>query len=362
MFEDRIYENLLKEKLERIDAGYDKREGAVIFDALAPNAAETAQVYAQMEWMLQQMFGDTADREYLIRIAQATRGITPNIATHAVLKGKFNIEITRGTRFSLDALNYYVSDFIEQNDGFFYYKMICETAGNIGNRNFGTLIPIEYVPGLTTCELTEVLIPGENEENTEVFRKRWKEAFQTKAFGGNKADYKEKICSIDGVGGCKVRRAETANGSATGNHVRCVIIAADYKPASQVLVDKVQQIMDPYGDMEGDGYAPIGHIIHIQSVVAVPVTISAQIVYDSGYSFSALRSYIEQAVDDYFNELAAAWEASGETPQVVRIAKIESAVLTITGILDITGTTLNGAAQNIILGTDEIAVRGEIDG
>ena len=94
MFEDKTYENLMNEKLKQVDAKLDKRDGSLIHFACGANSAEAAQAYLQMDWMFRQMFGDTADREYLEKIAYDTSGMTPKAATHAVLKGKFNREMT----------------------------------------------------------------------------------------------------------------------------------------------------------------------------------------------------------------------------------------------------------------------------
>ena len=46
------------------------------------------------------------------------------------------------------------------------YKVQCESAGSIGNQYFGPMVPIEYIRGLQSAELTQVLIPGEDEEST----------------------------------------------------------------------------------------------------------------------------------------------------------------------------------------------------
>lgn len=43
-------------------------------------------------------------------------------------------------------------------------------TGIIGNQYLGQMIPIEYIDGLETATLTEILIPGEDEEDTEVLR------------------------------------------------------------------------------------------------------------------------------------------------------------------------------------------------
>ena len=51
-----------------------------------------------------------------------------------------------------------------------------------------------------------MVIPGEDEEDTEVFRQRYMDSLNAQAFGGNRADYLEKVNAIPGVGGVKVYR------------------------------------------------------------------------------------------------------------------------------------------------------------
>ena len=358
MFEDKTYEKLMQEKLDGISAQIDKREGSLIHFACGANSAEIAQMYITLEWMLKQMFGDTAEREYLITIARDTRGLEPEPATHAVLKGKFNIEMVPGTRFSLDNLNYYTDGFLESKDGFYYYKVVCETAGEVGNQNFGQMIPIDYVAKLTTCELTEVLIPGEDEEDTEAFRTRWRNSFNSVAFGGNKADYIEKTNAIDGVGGCKTYRATNAAGEEVGGHVKDVILASDFTVPTAELVEYVQNIIDPLQDGNGDGLAPIGHICTIAPVSSVTANVASHFVFDEGYSFADLEEYIKSAIREYLPSLAKNWADSKNL--IVRISAIESRMLDIDGILDVADTTLNGVASNLTLGPDEIPVLGTV--
>ena len=92
MYEKKTYETIMADLLKRVPMNIDKREGSVIWDALAPAAAEMAQLYIELDWMLDQYFADTANREYLIRRA-AERGLSPKKASHAILKGKFNKEV-----------------------------------------------------------------------------------------------------------------------------------------------------------------------------------------------------------------------------------------------------------------------------
>ena len=83
------------------------------------------------------------------------------------------------------------------------------TAGIVGNQQLGSLLTIETKNDLNdmeTAELTEVLIPGEDEEDVEDFRERYYEGFSNISFCGNNPDYKERVSAIDGVGACKVIR------------------------------------------------------------------------------------------------------------------------------------------------------------
>ena len=100
--------------------------------------------------------------------------------------------------------------------------MQCETIGAAGNTLFGTMIPIEYMKGLTKAELTELLIPGEDEEETEHLRERYFDSVKSLSFGGNIADYQEKVTAISGVGGVKVYPACKGGGT-----VKLTIVNSD---------------------------------------------------------------------------------------------------------------------------------------
>ena len=69
---------------------------------------------------------------------------------------------------------------------------------------------------------------------------------------------------------------------------------------------------------------------------------------------------METAVDEYFEELAKAWETSEHL--TVRISQIESRILSecSTMITDIGGTKINGKEENLVLDADSIPVRGVV--
>lgn len=252
-YENMTYEYILNRMLDRVPNSVDKREGSIIFDALAPAAVELANLYIECDNILNETFADTASRYYLIKRA-AERGIVPKKATYAIVQGEFtpvNLEIPIGSRFSGDDLNYEVIEKIE--DGI--YRLKCETAGTVGNEYFGTIIPIDYIQGLETAKITQILIPGENEESTESLRARYLASLSSQGYGGNVADYKQKVNSLDGVGGCKVYRASEWNG---GGSVRVVVINSEFEEPSNEMIDDIQTLIDPETNHgEGLGIAPI---------------------------------------------------------------------------------------------------------
>lgn len=348
------YEDLMAKKLAKFTE-MDRRETSPLYIATAANSAETVQMLATIKNNIDLVFADTAPREYLIRRA-AERGLSPYPATKAKLKGKFNIDVPIGSRFSGDDLNYIVVEKID--DGEFILE--CESAGEAGNLYLGALIPIDYIAGLEIAKLTEVLIPGEDEEDTEAFRTRYLNSFKSIAFGGNRADYKEKVGALNGVGGVRVYRAWNGGGT-----VKLVIIDSQYNKPSQALIDTVQEAVDPLGMQgEGVGIAPIDHIVTVFPVNEEVIDIEFNIIYKSGWSWDNIRSDVYAMIDDYFKELSHEWANSEDDDYgvVVRVSQLETRILNIDGVLDVVDTKLNGNNENVILDKESIPKRGTVDG
>ena len=345
------FENILKSMLSNVPSSFDKREGSIIYDALAPAAAELAQLYIDLDFTLKETFADTSDREYLIMRA-AERGFEPYSATFAIAKGVFNIEVPIGSRFSIDMFNYTVTEVISYEEH--SYKLACETAGSEPNGYTGQLIPVDYIKGLTQAEITEILIPGEDEEETESFRQRYLNSFDSQAFGGNIQDYKEKVNAIQGIGGVKVYPVWNGGGT-----VKLVIISSEYKVPSSELIQEVQTVIDPVQNHgEGLGLAPIGHVVTVEGITETVINIETEITYDEGWSWEDIESTANDVIDNYFNELSKSWADNSNI--IVRISQIETRILDIEGVIDIQNTKLNSQTKNITLEENSIPKRGTV--
>lgn len=355
MYEDQTYEAILQRSLDRVATDVDKREGSLTMNSIASVSAEHANIYILLDAITQNGYADTAIREYLIKRC-GERGISPHEATHAVLKGKFNMEVPKGSRFTNNAVNYVSGDYIglEKIDGvtYYYYQMTCETVGTEGNKYFSELTPITFIDKDLTGSLVELLIPAEDEEDTEDLRARYFSSLKSSAFGGNKQDYKEKTNSLDGVGGTVVVPVWNGGGS-----VKLIIIDSDYNKASDVLISKVQNTIDPTQDGSGMGLAPIGHIVTVVTAKEVPINVTTRITFNEGYSWDSVKHDVEQAIEDYLFSMRKAWEAGS---LVVRVTQIENRLLNLTGVLDIADTTINGKVDTVVIANDEIPVFGGV--
>lgn len=356
LYSSETYEKILQRMLDRVPSKFDKREGSIIYDATAPAAFELLNFYLALDIVLDEVFADTASREYLIRKC-AERGITPKKATNAVVTGSFTpntLNVPIGTRFSHEDYNYIVISKI--SDGMYYLQ--CETAGREPNGATGQLIPIDYVNGLRTAEIVEVSILGEDEEDTETLRNRYFATIEAEAFGGNKIDYKMKILSQPGVGGVKIYSGAEWNGGGT---VKAVIVDSNKGVPTDDLVDAVQTAIDPVANQgEGVGIAPIGHFVTIVGAYDTKVNIETKLTYEEGQSWATLKTKIEEAVDSYFNSLNEKWQDSDKI--TVILARLESHILGVEGLLDIQNTTINGKAENLVLDKDSLVSRGTING
>lgn len=365
MYEDLTFEVILNRMLDRVPNTIDKREGSMIYNALAPEAAELKEAYIQMSTIMQETFADSAQDYSNLEKRGAERGLSPDPASRAILQGEFKnssgsyMDVPLNSLFTLGELTYSTTEKISTG----IFKIECQTPGQIGSSELGQLIPAQYIANLATAEATAVLTPGEDKEPKEEFRSRYLNALQGEAFGGNVVDYKQKTIVLDGVGGLRVYPVWNGGGT-----VKVVIINSEYNEPSASLIEDVQTALDPVVNAgKGLGIAPIGHTVTVEGATPVTIDIDTTITFQDGFTWPDIESDAIAAIENYFLELKEEWSdttsneaGDDELPIVVRISQIEVRLLDLTGVIDITGTTINTLAQNKTLQTDEIPELGSI--
>lgn len=348
MFEDMTYENILNDMLSKVPSDVDKREGSIIYDALAPAAFKLAEAYFKLSNYIDLFFGDTAVGDFLTR-RTAELGVKRREATKAMRKIVTTGAVGIGTRWGIEDTTYLIVEKVADTE----YQAECEQPGTIGNAYTGILDNIDNVSGIT-AEITDILIPGQDEESDEALRERYYSTLSNQAFGGNIIDYKQKTNELPGVGGVKVYPVWNGGGT-----VKLVIIDSGYNKPSSVLVDEVQTAIDPEQNQGlGYGLAPIGHTVTVAPVNEIEIGVETEITLQSGYVWEDVKPAVVASINEYMEELRSTWADSPSL--VVRISQIEVRILAIAGIIDVQNTKLNNAQQNIELGPDEIPVLGEV--
>lgn len=344
--DEMTFDYIMNRMLESVPDTVDKREGSIIYDALAPAAAELVKCYMELDVVMDETFVDTASLQYLM-LRCKERGVAIQGETAAVIEGVFtpsSLDLSAGLRFNCDEVNYVVTEKISAG----HYKLEAETLGTVGNKYSGLLLPIQNVNGLETAQIAAVLIPAEDGDTTDTLREKYYASIDGEAFGGNVADYKDKTNAITGVGGVKVYPVWNGGGT-----VKLTIIASDFTAPSSELISKVQTAIDPEQNHgEGLGLAPIGHTVTVTGAKYADLTITANVTFAAGWNWENGKSQLVSAANAYLDELCKAWADSETT--VVRISQIETHLLTADCVVDVDGTTVNGDTKNIELSADEI--------
>lgn len=400
MYESMTFENIMDRCLGRVSSSVDKREGSIVYDAISPAAAELAILYIELAYLLDRAFPDTETGEDLTKKCRE-RSVFRTPATNAIRKGYFEdadgagCDVEVGTRLSGGDIDFTVTERIAAGQ----YKLTAETAGAVGNEYVGTLFPIDYVPNLAAARLSDILIPGEDEESDDELRARYFASLVSQAFGGNIADYKSKIELLQGVGAVKVfptfrggyrpadlnpptgaaawinglsgpedclawiRRvfAMISAGVVTvgGGTVQVRFVDSEWTVPSLELVQSVQTEVDPtVNNGEGLGIAPIGHVVTVKGATGTTIDVSFALTFDTGVTWASVQGAVKASIQSYFDELVRTW--ADVDSLVVRISQIETKVLNVAGIIDITGTTINGGTANISLASDAVPVLGVV--
>lgn len=284
MFEEKTFENILSDMLSYVadrNPDLDVREGSIIYTALAPMALELETAYHEMDMIMNETFLETASMEYLVKHGDQM-GVALHEATYAHFEGEFDAEVEIGSRFNLDEFNYAVIDKLSdptEDNPHYRFELVCETAGAEPNTYLGALTPITFVENLSYAELTSVLIYGEDEEDTEAYRYRLQIHAKNPPVNGNIAQYNEWLDNYDGVG--KYRVTPLWNGA---NTIKLTVLDSNDEAASDELIDELQEYFDPGSRGMGDGQAPIGAIVTVDTAIEVPVVIDCELALKDDYT------------------------------------------------------------------------------
>lgn len=335
------FDEIMEVMLTRVPDDVDKREGSVIWHAVSPVAAMVAELWAYGDNIHNATIPDNEMSAGSVLTRKcAEHGVNRYLATKAVRRGIFedfngqNANISVGDAFTAESLTYRVIGKLRASE----YKLECTEPGIIGNSYFGPILPLDTSHQLGTATLADVLVPGEDEETDDALRIRFYIEVNSLPFGGNVDQYRKWVMDIPGIGNTKI--FPTPNGQ--GGRVHIVVVGPNNETLADDFLLDIQQLLDPEPHGEGLGTAPIGHRVTVSTVSEVFIDISSAVLLESGYSLSSVQADAAEAISKYLADLSF-------VDDVVRVAHVEAAILSIAGVRDISFTALNGNSENIVL-------------
>jgi uncharacterized phage protein gp47/JayE len=350
-YADKTSDNILASMLAKVPDSLDKREGSIIYDALAPAAIELEGTYTELDNVLERGFVDTAtDEDLELRTKEQGVERKPAATTIRFLqcdgpKGK----IEAGKRFLVDDVYFVVRETISIPGS---VKIESEEAGSHTVVDYNAeVLSLEGIDGLERASLVfehSEDFNGVDAESDEDLRQRYYVTVRRTPGSGNIDDYVFWCGEVVGVG--KVIVQPLWDGPGT---VKITILDSNGDPASPGLVSNVKEYLDPI-DGSGMGKAPIGAHVTVEAAMPTVVNIIANISVDGTKTVEDIEDEFELNINKYFTTLLIG------TTRTLILKKVGAVLVNTTGVSDYEGILLNGANANIILGINEIPRLGTV--
>ena len=347
------YDDILGDALSRVPDTIDKRQGSLVFTALAPACYKLAEYYdalrdLRLNTNILTATGDSLD------IIGVENGLMRLPETKALLNARVEdiqgnpITIPIGSRFSsryaADTLFYTVV----QDKGSGDYVIESELSGSVGNTYLGELFPITYITNIGVAEITSVYVAGRDREDDDSLRERVVDSTLYQAFGGNLAQYRELMLTFSGVGHAQIYPA----GDGAGTVVISVLDNAG-EPISSTYRDELKEALDPLtNEGEGIGLAPINHKIRVTTGAKLPINITVKVTASAGYTQPQLEQSIRTAILSYFLEVIDLWDNPNSLNRYeskVYHSQMLTKIGQIQGVVSVVSLTINGGANDISL-------------
>lgn len=342
---------ILNELLANITEDYLKVPGTFMHDFNKSSAIELEKIDKKIEkiWNLFEV-ENLSGYELEQRVNQL-KGVKRKLATHAVgllkitgtcsLRAGDIFETKSGTQFVV------VKDTGIQNEGFAEIKSrVAGVAGNVGANTIKQMpITIQGVKSVTNPEQTH---DGFEAESDESLIERYYLAVRTPATSGNIYHYMQWAREVPGVSDVDVIPLWNGN-----NTVKVIIINMEKQMASEELVKRVQDYIDPGITGSGAGVAPIGAYCTVVSAKAKPINCKFKIIKGNDYTES-LVPQLKESLVSFFKRIAF-------KKDYVPYALLSSAILEVEGVREWSNLTINSGVSNISIARDEVAILGEVD-
>ena len=331
--------------MQSLPKTYDKTQGTVMSDIATVTAMALDEIEEKNQDTLKNMIYDTADEEWKEKIASDRCNIERQQATCAsgicIVKGDIGAVVNIGDKVSTDTIIFTVTKgCVIDSSRIGQIEVSCDTEGAVGN------IPVRAINSfpITLSGIYEVYNEtafdnGYDKESLESLDARYHAKRKNPGNSGNKHHYKNWALEVTGVGGCKVYPRTPTRGIVT-----VVIIDSNKAPASKSLIDSCQSHIEEEKPCSAD--------VVVSTADSVEINISVSIMTAENDK-SDYTEEIKTAVNEYLKGIAF-------KQSYVSYAQIGDRILSVSGIQDYFGLTVNGGIVNITIPDTSVAVMGGV--
>lgn len=330
------YDVIMERVLDRMPDHIDKREGSVVYLAVASTIAELMNISVGIEHLkskfdIDNLVGDELEN----RVKNRTPlNRLPGVRSKHKVEFEGVSDIAIGSKFT-------------GGDIYFTYigNNVCESedVGSKANTYFGEIIPVNTIPSLAKIEIVELLSAGYDVESDDSLRERYYEYRRLPATSGNESHYMIWAKEVPGIG--DVRVIPLWNGGGT---VKVIVADTDREEVSEETVLKVKSHIE--------SKRPVGADVTVESAVYKDIMVKAKLKIEDGYDLSTIEKEISDKVSTYYKGINPTVHSESKNYSIeVSYAKIGSLILSTKGVLDYSDYTLNDEMSNITLDVNEIA-------
>ncbi len=343
------YSNLFKSK---IDDKYEKdTPGFILFD-IAESLGELAEdIRNDLTEAEKKVDVDNLTGDELTKYVKQRRGIIRNTATNAlvVLEITGTGDVKTGDLFGTDGDLLFESLEDKTITGTGEIKAQCITPGSVGVVPAGEINQIpKTIAGITAVTNKLASYDGFDDETDIALRNRYYEDLQNPITSNNIDHFQAWAKEVSGVG--KVKVLPTWNGN---NSVKLLILDSNFEPASQDLIDRVQEHIDPKDASKwGKGYgtSSLGAFCTVEAPVVFDLTIETSVKIDSNVTLDKVKENITNNLKEYLHELAFS-----ETIDYISYSKIIENIMNSAGVEDSKDTKINNGVANVNIPINQIA-------
>lgn len=328
----------------------NKQEGSFAADVLQATATEIGKYYCYANILSKNQFISTAQGEYLDKKGEE-KGIDRKKATKAkgfvTVTGTEGLVVEKGSIFSSDAVSYQSTEAVSLTGGTSTIPIECTVEGVGGNASAGRINQTK-LEGIQSVTNEESITNGSDLETDEAYRDRILQAIRSPATSGNKSHYRNWALEVEGVGKARVIPLHAGAGT-----VKVLILTSENEAADSLLTNKVKQYIAP--DAEGEGKAPIGATLTVESGAAKTMNVSVAVNLNNE-SLETVKERIKRGIEGYFKKISFDDAISG-----VSVAKIADIIFNTSGVSDYQNLKLNNGTANVGLLVNEFPKLGVLE-